>query len=60
MSMLKIIVLSQIFATNNLLVTNKMLVANEINDIKGGSKSIEKSIKLKTKKLSKTRKLSKS
>ena len=55
MSMLKIIVLLQVFNTNTI------LAANEVDSFKDNNKSIEKCEKLlKTRKLSKDLKLSKS
>ena len=44
-------------ATNKLFVINKVLIANEIRDNKNSNKSIEKFVKLKIKKLSKSKKL---
>ena len=44
---------------NEMFVTNKMLIANKISSIEDNDKLIEKSIKLKTKKLPKLRKFSK-
>ena len=43
-----------------MLVANKVLATNEVDIFEGSNKSIEKSVKLKIKKLSKGQKLSKS
>ena len=53
MLMLKITVLS------HMLIANKMLAHNEVGDIESSNKLIEKSIKLKIRKLLKSQKLSK-
>ena len=60
MSILKTTMLLQVFAANELLDVNKMFTTNKIGDVIISNKLIEKLVELKTGKLSKSQKLSKS
>lgn len=52
-SKLKLTVLSELLILNKLLAVNKLLIPNKISSIKSDDELIEKSVKLKTEKLSK-------